>query len=75
MGSVRDRDRHRRHASTTTAGYGTVADADGAEWFFHCTAIADGTRTIDDRRTPVTVRGASPAASAAGRRRIVRSGR
>lgn len=29
-------------------GIGTVADeADGREYFFHCTAIADGTRTID----------------------------
>lgn len=28
-------------------GYGTVADDDGNEWFFHCTAIADGTRTIE----------------------------
>jgi cold shock CspA family protein len=27
------------------AGYGTVA-GDGGEWFFHCTAIADGSRTI-----------------------------
>jgi cold shock CspA family protein len=30
------------------AGYGTVAAADGSgEWFFHCTAIADGSRTIE----------------------------
>ena len=28
------------------AGYGRVADG-GREWFFHCTAIADGTRTIE----------------------------
>jgi len=27
------------------AGYGTVVAADG-EWFFHCTAIADGSRSI-----------------------------
>ena len=27
-------------------GYGTVRDAEGGEWFFHCTAIADGSRTI-----------------------------
>lgn len=28
-------------------GIGTVTDeADGREYFFHCTAIADGTRTI-----------------------------
>jgi CspA family cold shock protein len=29
------------------AGYGTVRGADGIEHFFHCTAIADGTRWID----------------------------
>ncbi len=28
------------------AGYGTVRAAD-EEWFFHCTAIADGSRTIE----------------------------
>ena len=29
------------------AGFGTVtADGGGVEHFFHCTAIADGTRTI-----------------------------
>jgi len=27
-------------------GYGTVRAADGQELFFHCTQIADGTRTI-----------------------------
>jgi CspA family cold shock protein len=27
-------------------GYGEVRDAAGEEWFFHCTAIADGSRTI-----------------------------
>jgi CspA family cold shock protein len=27
-------------------GWGTVRAADGHELFFHCTAIADGTRTI-----------------------------
>ena len=27
------------------AGYGTVG-ADTEQWFFHCTAIADGTRSI-----------------------------
>ena len=28
-------------------GYGTVVADDGrGPWFFHCTAIADGTRTI-----------------------------
>jgi cold shock CspA family protein len=30
------------------AGYGHVAaDDESGEWFFHCTAIADGTRTIE----------------------------
>jgi cold shock CspA family protein len=29
------------------AGYGTVRDDDGQEFFFHCTAIADGTRSIE----------------------------
>ena len=29
------------------AGFGTVRTDDGAELFFHCTAIADGSRTID----------------------------
>lgn len=28
-------------------GYGIVVDADGRRWPFHCTAIADGTRTIE----------------------------
>jgi cold shock CspA family protein len=28
-------------------GVGTVADASGAELFFHCTAITDGSRQID----------------------------
>jgi len=27
-------------------GYGTVRTDDGAELFFHCTSIDDGTRTI-----------------------------
>ena len=27
-------------------GYGTVRADDGVEYFFHCTRIADGTRTI-----------------------------
>lgn len=40
-----------RHSGTVTAfddfgGWGTVTDAEGTERFFHCTAIADGTRTI-----------------------------
>jgi CspA family cold shock protein len=29
------------------AGFGTVTAEDGEAHFFHCTAIADGTRTID----------------------------
>jgi CspA family cold shock protein len=29
------------------AGFGTVTADDGAEHFFHCTAIADGSRTIE----------------------------
>jgi len=28
-------------------GYGTIRRPDGTEVFFHCTRIADGTRTID----------------------------
>jgi len=28
-------------------GFGTVRGEDGADRFFHCTAIADGTRTIE----------------------------
>ena len=28
------------------AGMGTVRAQDGAEYFFHCTSIADGSRTI-----------------------------
>lgn len=30
------------------AGYGTVVADGGATWWFHCTAIADGTRRIVD---------------------------
>lgn len=29
-------------------GYGLVRSDDGAEHFFHCTAIADGSRTIEE---------------------------
>ncbi|HVM53517.1 MAG TPA: cold shock domain-containing protein [Acidimicrobiales bacterium] len=29
-------------------GYGLVRCDDGAEHFFHCTAIADGSRTIEE---------------------------
>jgi cold shock CspA family protein len=28
-------------------GWGTVRGEDGVEHFFHCTAVADGSRTID----------------------------
>jgi cold shock CspA family protein len=39
-------------------GYGYLATADGGRLFFHCTAIADGTRTIpvgvDVEYEPVT---------------------
>jgi cold shock CspA family protein len=28
------------------AGYGELADDDGGRWWFHCTAIADGSRRI-----------------------------
>ena len=39
-GVVADFDEHK--------GYGTVRDGeDGRELFFHCTQIADGTRTIE----------------------------
>ena len=40
------------------AGYGTVLDVDGQSWFFHCTQIADGTRTIAEG-APVTFRPAA----------------
>jgi cold shock CspA family protein len=32
-------------------GYGTIRAEDGRELFFHCTAIVDGTRTIDEGTT------------------------
>jgi cold shock CspA family protein len=35
------------------AGMGWLTDDDGGRWFFHCTQIADGTRTIAIE-TPVT---------------------
>jgi CspA family cold shock protein len=34
-------------------GWGTVAGDDGDELFFHCTAIADGSRTIATGTTVV----------------------
>ena len=34
-------------AYDAVAGYGTVRGTDGREWWFHCTAIADGSRQID----------------------------
>lgn len=36
------------------AGYGQI-EADGETWFFHCTAISDGSRTIREH-TSVTFR-------------------
>lgn len=47
MGSVPSRGIGTVATFEDPAGYGTVADDDGNEWFFHCTAIADGTRTIE----------------------------
>ena len=32
-----------------SAGMGWLRDSEGRRWFFHCTQIADGTRTIDTR--------------------------
>ena len=32
-------------------GYGTIRADDGGEYFFHCTRIADGSRTIDTGAT------------------------
>ncbi len=29
-----------------TAGMGEVIDHDGCAWWFHCTAVADGSRSI-----------------------------
>lgn len=34
-------------AYDTAAGYGTIRGEDGREWWFHCTALADGSRSID----------------------------
>ncbi len=33
------------------AGFGTVRAESGGDYFFHCTAIADGTRTIEEGAT------------------------
>jgi cold shock CspA family protein len=38
LGTVADFDAHR--------GYGTLRTADGRELFFHCTAVADGSRDV-----------------------------
>ncbi|HUF33146.1 MAG TPA: cold shock domain-containing protein [Acidimicrobiales bacterium] len=42
----------RRHGVVSTfdehRGYGTVRTDDGRDLFFHCTAIADGSRTIEE---------------------------
>lgn len=40
LGTVASFDDHR--------GYGAIRSADGDELFFHCTRIADGSRTIDE---------------------------
>lgn len=37
------------------AGAGTIAEPGQADWSFHCTSIADGSRTIDVA-TPVAFR-------------------
>jgi len=34
-------------------GDGMIVEADGATWWFHCTSIADGSRSID-AGTPVS---------------------
>lgn len=34
-------------AFSDDAGFGTVETPDGQRYFFHCTQIADGSRTID----------------------------
>ncbi len=39
------------------AGYGEVADLDGRQLLFHCTAIADGSRMIDPGVEVVFTRG------------------
>lgn len=38
-GTVADYDEH--------AGFGTVRAEDGRELFFHCTQLADGSRTVE----------------------------
>lgn len=38
-GTVVDFDEHK--------GYGTTRDESGTEYFFHCTQIADGSRTVE----------------------------
>lgn len=35
------------HEFDESKGFGTIRGADGEDRFFHCTAIADGTRTIE----------------------------
>jgi cold shock CspA family protein len=47
-GPVDGRIRGRVERFDEAGGYGVVASGQGAgEWFFHCTAIADGSRTIE----------------------------
>ena len=59
-GRVADYDDHK--------GYGFVETADGSRLFFHCTAIADGSRTIpagvDVEFEPVTDPRGKPEAAA-----------
>jgi cold shock protein len=35
------------HTFDPVRGYGTVESDDGRSWFFHCTQIAGGSRTIN----------------------------
>ncbi len=34
------------HEFDEEKGYGTIVGNDGRSWFFHCTQIADGSRTV-----------------------------
>ena len=51
-GTVAEFDAHR--------GYGTLRDDAGRAWFFHCTAIADGTRDVAVGRVVTFVAVAGP---------------
>jgi cold shock CspA family protein len=51
-------ERHRRGVVTefdAHKGWGTVTESDGSRWFFQCTRIADGSRSIEPG-TAVTFR-------------------